>query len=118
MNTVSLVITVTRLIGEKLKITNYFLIFSNVLVKNCFRRVRVANELGEGRGHAAKFAMIVSVVTSLLIGIFFWALILAFHDKIALHFTLSEVILNAVEKLSVLVACNSPGVCLDEGLGL
>ncbi|KAF3339381.1 protein TRANSPARENT TESTA 12-like protein [Carex littledalei] len=67
--------------------------------------VRVANELGAGRGHAAKFAMIVSVVTSLLIGIFFWALILAFHDKIALLFTSSEVVLNAVEKLSVLLAC-------------
>ncbi|XP_078156819.1 protein DETOXIFICATION 27-like [Carex rostrata] len=66
--------------------------------------VRVANELGAGKGQAAKFAMIVSVVTSLLIGIFFWAMILAFHDKIALFFTSSTAVLNEVDKLTVLVA--------------
>ncbi|KAJ4745163.1 Protein DETOXIFICATION [Rhynchospora pubera] len=66
--------------------------------------VRVANELGAGRGQAAKFVMIVSVMTSLFIGIFFWALILAFHDKIALLFTSSKVILNAVDNLSILLA--------------
>ncbi|KAJ4801746.1 Protein DETOXIFICATION [Rhynchospora pubera] len=66
--------------------------------------VRVANELGAGRGQAAKFAMIVSVLTSLLIGTIFWALILTFHDKIALFFTSSKVILDAVDNLSVLLA--------------
>ncbi|KAJ3704934.1 hypothetical protein LUZ61_008639 [Rhynchospora tenuis] len=46
--------------------------------------VRVANELGAG--------------------IIFWALILTFHDKIALFFTSSKVILDAVDNLSVLLA--------------
>jgi multidrug resistance protein, MATE family len=64
----------------------------------------VANELGAGKGHAAKFAMIVSVVTSLFIGIFFWALVLSLDDKIALIFTSSEAVLNAVDKLTVLLA--------------
>jgi multidrug resistance protein, MATE family len=64
----------------------------------------VANELGAGKGHAAKFAMIVSVVTSLFIGIFFWALVLSLDDNIALIFTSSEAVLNAVDKLTVLLA--------------
>ncbi|KAJ3673723.1 hypothetical protein LUZ60_005715 [Juncus effusus] len=66
--------------------------------------VRVANELGAGNGKAAKFATKVSVVTSLIIGIFFWALIMALHDKFALIFTTSQVVLDAVDKLAVLLA--------------
>lgn len=64
----------------------------------------MANELGAGKGQEAKFAMIVSVVTSLIIGIFISALILILHDKIALLFTSSVAIHNAVDKLSVLLA--------------
>ncbi|CAN6285402.1 unnamed protein product [Urochloa humidicola] len=36
--------------------------------------VRVANELGAGNGKGARFATIVSSVTSLVIGLFFWVL--------------------------------------------
>ncbi|XVF15264.1 hypothetical protein REPUB_Repub09cG0136100 [Reevesia pubescens] len=66
--------------------------------------VRVANELGAGNGKGAKFATTVSVVTSVIIGIFFWMLIMIFHDNFALIFSTSEPVLKAVSKLSLLLA--------------
>ncbi|XP_058096964.1 protein DETOXIFICATION 27-like [Magnolia sinica] len=66
--------------------------------------VRVSNELGAGNGKAAKFATIVSVATSVIIGLIFCFLILIFHDKFALIFTTSPVIIHAVDKLSILLA--------------
>ncbi|CAO2184989.1 unnamed protein product [Urochloa humidicola] len=66
--------------------------------------VRVAIELGAGNGKGAKFATIVSSTTSLLLGLFFWVLIMGLHDKIALIFTTSAVVLDAVDKLSLLLA--------------
>ncbi|XP_022773881.1 protein DETOXIFICATION 27-like [Durio zibethinus] len=66
--------------------------------------VRVANELGAGNGKGAKFATTISVVTSVIIGIFFWTLIMIFHDKIALIFSTSEPVLKAVNNLSLLLA--------------
>ncbi|CAL4957293.1 unnamed protein product [Urochloa decumbens] len=66
--------------------------------------VRVANELGAGNGKGAKFAATVSSTTSLVIGLFFWVLIMVLHDKIALIFTTSVVMLDAVDKLSLLLA--------------
>ncbi|KAG2542875.1 protein DETOXIFICATION 27-like [Panicum virgatum] len=66
--------------------------------------VRVANELGAGNGRAARFATIVSSVTSLVIGLFFWVLIMGLHDKFAFIFTSSSVVLDAVDHLSVLLA--------------
>ncbi|XP_020104248.1 protein DETOXIFICATION 27-like isoform X3 [Ananas comosus] len=66
--------------------------------------VRVANELGAGNGKGARFATIVSVVTSIIIGLFFCVLIMSLHDKFALIFTSSEVVLEAVDKLSILLA--------------
>lgn len=66
--------------------------------------VRVANELGAGNGKAARFAIVVSITTSVLIGLVFWCLILYFDDKIALLFTSSKVVLDAVHDLSVLLA--------------
>lgn len=65
--------------------------------------VRVANELGAGDGKAARFASIVSVVTSSLIGLIFCVLIMVLHDKFALIFTSSSVVIKAVDKLSVLL---------------
>ncbi|XP_026391077.1 protein DETOXIFICATION 27-like [Papaver somniferum] len=67
--------------------------------------VRVANELGAGNGKAAKFASEVSVVTSLIIGIFFCTLIMIFHDKLAIIFTSSDAVLHAVDNLAFLLAC-------------
>ncbi|KAL1196398.1 Protein DETOXIFICATION 27 [Cardamine amara subsp. amara] len=66
--------------------------------------VRVANELGAGNGKGARFATIVSVTQSLIIGLFFWVIIMLFHDQIGWIFSSSEAVLTAVNKLSVLLA--------------
>ncbi|XP_047310961.1 protein DETOXIFICATION 27-like [Impatiens glandulifera] len=66
--------------------------------------VRVANELGAGNGKGAKFATLVSVMTSSVIGLVFWVLIILYHDKIAIIFSSSKPVLEAVNKLSVLLA--------------
>ncbi|XP_058096359.1 protein DETOXIFICATION 27-like [Magnolia sinica] len=66
--------------------------------------VRVANELGAGNGKAAKFATIIAVGTSTVIGAIFFALILGFHDKFALIYTSSDILLKEVDKLSILLA--------------
>ncbi|PKI31437.1 hypothetical protein CRG98_048173 [Punica granatum] len=66
--------------------------------------VRVANELGAGNGKGAKFATIVAVETSVVIGVFFWVLIMFFHNELGLIFSSSEVVLHAVNELSILLA--------------
>ncbi|GFY87369.1 MATE efflux family protein [Actinidia rufa] len=66
--------------------------------------VRVANELGAGNGKGAKFATTVAVTTSVVIGVFFWLLIMIFDNEIALIFSSSKPVLEAVRKLSVLLA--------------
>jgi len=64
----------------------------------------VANELGAGNGKGARFATIVSITLSLMIGLFFTVIIVIFHDQIGSIFSSSEAILNAVDNLSVLLA--------------
>ncbi|PIN08791.1 putative membrane protein, predicted efflux pump [Handroanthus impetiginosus] len=66
--------------------------------------VRVANELGAGNGKGAKFATIVSVTESIIIGLIFWLLIMFFHNEFALIYTTSKPVLEAVSKLSILLA--------------
>ncbi|TVU22651.1 hypothetical protein EJB05_32366, partial [Eragrostis curvula] len=66
--------------------------------------VRVANELGAGNGKGARFAAIVSSTTSVMVGLFFCILITVLHDKIALIFTTSRAVLDAVDKLSILLS--------------
>ncbi|GER47155.1 MATE efflux family protein, partial [Striga asiatica] len=66
--------------------------------------VRVANELGAGNGKGAKFATIVSVTESIAIGLIFWVLIIFLHNELALIYTSSQIVLEAVSKLSVLLA--------------
>ncbi|KAG8087372.1 hypothetical protein GUJ93_ZPchr0010g9610 [Zizania palustris] len=66
--------------------------------------VRVANELGAGSGKGARFAIVVSVTTSVVIGLVFWCLIMAYNDVIALLFSSSTAVLDAVHHLSVLLA--------------
>ncbi|XP_021852204.1 protein DETOXIFICATION 27-like isoform X1 [Spinacia oleracea] len=66
--------------------------------------VRVSNELGAGNGNGAKFATMVAVMTSVAIGIFFWLLVLIFHEKIAFIFSTSPPVIEEVKKLSVLLA--------------
>nr|QEY08348.1 MATE efflux family protein member 2f [Crocus sativus] len=65
--------------------------------------VRVANELGAGNGKSARFATIVSVVTSTIIGFFFCIIVMLLRDKVALIFTSSTIVLDAVDSLSVLL---------------
>ncbi|CAA7034699.1 unnamed protein product [Microthlaspi erraticum] len=66
--------------------------------------VRVANELGAGNGKGARFATIISVTQSLIIGLVFWVIIMLFHNQIAWIFTSSESVLMAVNKLTILLA--------------
>ncbi|KAL0461383.1 UNVERIFIED_CONTAM: protein DETOXIFICATION 27 [Sesamum latifolium] len=66
--------------------------------------VRVANELGAGNGKGAKFATVVSVSESVVIGLVFWVLIILFHNEFALIYTTSEEVLSAVSKLSIILA--------------
>ncbi|KFK28218.1 hypothetical protein AALP_AA8G488000 [Arabis alpina] len=66
--------------------------------------VRVANELGAGNGKGARFATIVSVTQSLIIGLFFFVIIMIFHNQIAWIFSSSEPVLAAVDKLTLLLA--------------
>nr|CAB3452971.1 unnamed protein product [Digitaria exilis] len=66
--------------------------------------VRVANELGAANGKGARFAMFVSTTTSFLISLFISILKLGFHDKLAMIYTTSEAVINAVDHISVLLA--------------
>ncbi|PIA34225.1 hypothetical protein AQUCO_03800070v1 [Aquilegia coerulea] len=65
--------------------------------------VRVSNELGSGHARAAKYSVIVVIVESLLIGIFFMALILITKDDFAVIFTSSEELQKAVSQLAPLL---------------
>ncbi|XP_013616192.1 PREDICTED: protein TRANSPARENT TESTA 12-like [Brassica oleracea var. oleracea] len=66
--------------------------------------VRVANELGAGNGKGARFAMIISVTQSLIIGIILSVLVVFLHDQIGWIFSSSETVINAVKNLSILLA--------------
>jgi MATE family multidrug resistance protein len=66
--------------------------------------VRVANELGAGSGRRARFSISVSITTSVVIGLVFWGLILAYNDQIALLFSSGKAVLDAVHNLSWLLA--------------
>ncbi|KAM4121550.1 hypothetical protein ACJW30_01G013100 [Castanea mollissima] len=65
--------------------------------------VRVANELGAGNGKAAKFASIVSVAYSTMIGLIFCIIILIFHDEFANIFTSNTEVVQEVDKLLYLL---------------
>ncbi|KAG7532818.1 Multi antimicrobial extrusion protein [Arabidopsis thaliana x Arabidopsis arenosa] len=66
--------------------------------------VRVSNELGAGNGKRARFAMIISVTQSLIIGIIISVLIYFLLDQIGWIFSSSETVLKAVNNLSILLA--------------
>ncbi|XP_041017802.1 protein DETOXIFICATION 35-like [Juglans microcarpa x Juglans regia] len=65
--------------------------------------VRVSNELGSGHPKAAKYSVIVTVIESLLIGIFFATLILASRERFAVIFTGSKEMQRAVSSLAYLL---------------
>ncbi|CAA3031900.1 DETOXIFICATION 21-like [Olea europaea subsp. europaea] len=65
--------------------------------------VRVANELGSGNSKAAKFSIIVIVLTSLVIGLVLFVFFLSFRGRLAYIFTKSQDVANAVTHLSPLL---------------
>ncbi|KAK1574950.1 hypothetical protein Q3G72_001282 [Acer saccharum] len=65
--------------------------------------VRVSNELGLGRPRAAKYSVISIVCQSLLIGLFFMAVILLTRNQFAVIFTNSKELQTAVAKLAYLL---------------
>lgn len=66
--------------------------------------MRVSNELGAGNAKGAKFATVVSVVNTVLVGFIFWLIIMAFNEKLALIFTSSSSVIQMVNELAILLA--------------
>ncbi|XP_027356854.1 protein DETOXIFICATION 27-like [Abrus precatorius] len=66
--------------------------------------VRVANELGAGNAEGAKFATVVSVVNTVLVGFIFWLIIVVFNEQLALIFTSSSSVIQMVNELAILLA--------------
>ncbi|KAF5198582.1 Detoxification-like protein [Thalictrum thalictroides] len=66
--------------------------------------VRVSNELGRGSAKAAKFSIVVTVITSLSIGLVLFVFFLLFRGRLAYIFTTSKEVAKAVDWLSPLLA--------------
>ncbi|KAG2399993.1 Protein DETOXIFICATION 27 [Vigna angularis] len=66
--------------------------------------VRVANELGAGNAEGAKFATLVSVVNTVLVGFIFWLVVVFFNKNLALIFTSSSSVIQIVNDLAMLLA--------------
>ncbi|KAI3926867.1 hypothetical protein MKX01_032782 [Papaver californicum] len=66
--------------------------------------VRVSNELGGGSSKGAKFAVVVSTLTSLTIGVVLFVFFLFFKGKLAYVFTTDEAVAIAVDCLAPLLA--------------
>ncbi|KAI3916065.1 hypothetical protein MKW98_004506, partial [Papaver atlanticum] len=64
--------------------------------------VRISNELGAGRPRAAKFSILVVVMSSAVIGIFFMVLVLALRNVYALPFTNSTEVASVVSNLALI----------------
>lgn len=64
----------------------------------------MANELGAGNGKGAKFATLVSVVTSSIIGVVIMIIVMVFHQQIALLFSSSKAVLDSVNTMTLLLA--------------
>ncbi|KAJ4979088.1 hypothetical protein NE237_009868 [Protea cynaroides] len=68
--------------------------------------VRVSNELGRRNSKAAKFSIVVAVLTSLSIGLVLFVLFLFLRGRLAYIFTNSREVAQAVGNLSPLLACS------------
>jgi len=66
--------------------------------------VRVSNELGKGSAKAAKFSIVVTVLTSLAIGSFLFLFFLFFRERLAYIFTSNKEVAAAVGELSPLLS--------------
>ncbi|KAF8034938.1 hypothetical protein BT93_C1076 [Corymbia citriodora subsp. variegata] len=78
--------------------------FSTQAIIALLQEVRVANELGAGNVKGAKFALLVSLFSSLVVGILFCTIVLAFNKKLAMIFSSSIPIIKMVNELAVLLA--------------
>ncbi|XP_057532688.1 protein DETOXIFICATION 27-like isoform X2 [Amaranthus tricolor] len=65
--------------------------------------VRVAIELGAGNVNNAKFAAKVCMLTSLVIGLIFFSLVVAIPDRLAMIFTPNLSVISGVHELAVLL---------------
>ncbi|GKC35692.1 multi antimicrobial extrusion protein, partial [Tanacetum coccineum] len=65
--------------------------------------VRVSNELGYGRPRAARFSVIVVVLTSLLIGLLSTTVLLVYKKQYPVYFTSSPEVMQLVEELTLLL---------------
>lgn len=74
------------------------------LLCKCNRSVRVANELGKGDANAVRFSIKVILTVSILMGVIFSALCLAFCGQISYLFSNSVEVSEAVNDLSVILA--------------
>ncbi|KAJ7976474.1 Protein DETOXIFICATION [Quillaja saponaria] len=66
--------------------------------------VRVSNELGRGSAKAAKFSIIVTVLTSFIIGFCLFLFFLFFRERLAYIFTEDKEVVKAIGDLSPLLA--------------
>ncbi|XP_068646762.1 protein DETOXIFICATION 33-like [Aristolochia californica] len=64
--------------------------------------VRISNELGAGRPRAAKLSILVVVLSSIILGIFFFALVLGLKEVYANPFTISEDVRHVVSNLALI----------------
>lgn len=99
-------IEITRDINNEMNQINGIAYLIVIEFNGYYNRVRVANELGAGNGEAAKLATKVCVVQSSGIGLFFFAVVLIFRGNLALIFSTSDQVIEAVDGLSFLLACS------------
>jgi MATE family multidrug resistance protein len=66
--------------------------------------VRVANQLGAGIPAGAKFSIVVSLASSLIVGIIMSVVILVFRSDLGYLFTNSTSVQHAVANLGILLA--------------
>ena len=69
---------------------------------NC--SVRVGNELGAGHPMVARFSMFVVIMTSILISVFFTAIVVIFKVGLSKLFTSDIEVIEAVSNLTPLLA--------------
>jgi len=66
--------------------------------------VRVANELGRGSSKAAKFSILITVLTSFVIGLVLFLMFLFLRERLAYIFTTDPEVAKAVGDLSPLLS--------------
>ena len=63
----------------------------------------MSNELGYGRPRAARFSVIVVLLTSLLIGLLSTTVLLVYKNQYPVYFTSSPEVMHLVEELTLLL---------------